>query len=473
MKRALVVSALSAALLVPATPAIADSLTWTPCEKEAECTTVTVPVDWAKPDGPTLDLTVARHRTTEPSKGVMVYGAGGPGGASAETVKYIEQSTAVGWRRDYDVIGVNARGMDRRYPITCPDGGGPQNDLPNSPETLAKLNTDHATYAAECRRLTGPLYDHLDTASNARDLDAVRAALGLEKISFYGGSYGTLLGQQYAELFPQRVQRMVLDSTMDHSLPDAAAFGATEAKGMEERFDQFVDWCDKTESCALHGQDVRATVTELQKRTEAGELKDSSGAPLTSLTLDSMTTSAAFSRDTGATALKKLTDTGVAEEKNTRLYVSGGLHSVLCQDWNLQLRDYADYQEFRKRVEQAAPMTRFSSYAQHPLSCQGWPVANTNPPKPFPVKDTVPTLVLNSRYDIATVYPWAVNLTAQTGWGLVTYAGSRHVTYSSIPCMREHTDKYLATGELPAAGTVCAEIQQQQQETRPVEASWN
>jgi pimeloyl-ACP methyl ester carboxylesterase len=71
-------------------------------------------------------------------------------------------------------------------------------------------------FSRNCRFHTGPLYDHLDTLSTVRDLDALRAALGERTLTFHGSSYGTLLGQQYAEVFPRRIRALVLESLFDH-----------------------------------------------------------------------------------------------------------------------------------------------------------------------------------------------------------------------------------------------------------------
>src|SRR5207302_6828352 len=89
--------------------------------------------------------------------------------------------------------------------------------------------------------------------------------LGVPKISYYGVSYGTLIGQEYAELFPDRVRAMVIDSNMDHSL-STTPFLLTEAATDEGSFDQFEAWCDRDSTCALHAQDVHAIWTELQRR---------------------------------------------------------------------------------------------------------------------------------------------------------------------------------------------------------------
>ena len=90
-------------------------------------------------------------------------------------------------------------------------------------------------------------------------MEALRAALGEEKISFYGASYGTLLGEQYADRYPQRIRAMVLDSVMDHSV-DLDGFLGAETDAAQDSFDEFVAWCARSTGCAVRGRDVRGAV---------------------------------------------------------------------------------------------------------------------------------------------------------------------------------------------------------------------
>src|SRR6185312_6326550 len=109
--------------------------------------------------------------------------------------------------------------------------------------------------------------------SVARDMDVIRAALGDRKLTYYGVSYGTLMGQQYAELFPDKVRALVLDSNMDHSQYTAWEFLNSETQSVQAEFGQFAAWCDRTASCALHGRDVSKLTRDLQDKAARGELK--------------------------------------------------------------------------------------------------------------------------------------------------------------------------------------------------------
>ncbi|MGW0821309.1 alpha/beta fold hydrolase [Streptomyces sp. NPDC002845] len=139
---------------------------------------------------------------------------------------------------------------------------------PRSADDFAALREANRARGESCRELMGPLLDHMDTVSVVRDMEAIRAGLGERRISYYGGSYGTLIGQQYADRYPHRVRAMVLDSNMDHSL-NVGEYQRTAAVAAEEAFGQFADWCERTPSCALHGRDVRGFFDTLYRRAQA------------------------------------------------------------------------------------------------------------------------------------------------------------------------------------------------------------
>jgi pimeloyl-ACP methyl ester carboxylesterase len=131
---------------------------------------------------------------------------------------------------------------------------------------------------AECGSVTVPVdwtrpdgerFDHLDSTNAARDVDALRAALGEPELNLYALSYGTVIGQMYAEQYPDRIRTMVLDAVYDHSV-DSDRFALTGARAAQESFDQFVEWCEDTPECAVHGRDIRRVVADLFDRAERG-----------------------------------------------------------------------------------------------------------------------------------------------------------------------------------------------------------
>ncbi|MBQ1013689.1 alpha/beta fold hydrolase, partial [Micromonospora sp. M51] len=203
--------ALTAAGLTPASPAAArpqpaPTIDWRPCaaDASAECGTLSLPVDWNRPRGERFDLSLAR-RVANPAtrQGALVFGPGGPGDSGVDRVVNGSSRFSDDLRARFDIVSFDPRGTGGSHPVICA-----RDLLARQPQLIADqaqfdaVLADNALLRADCRARTGALYDHVDTTSAARDLDAVRAALGERQLTFHGSSYGTLLGQRYAELYP-------------------------------------------------------------------------------------------------------------------------------------------------------------------------------------------------------------------------------------------------------------------------------
>ena len=191
--------------------------------RKAECGTLTVPMDYKNPDGPTVDLAVSRIKHTVPEgkyQGVMLVNPGGPG-AKGQALAVLGSMVPKGAGDAYDWIGFDPRGVGASKPqLTCDsDYAGYRRPeyVPATAAIEAAWLTRSQQYAKDCAKAGGPLLDHLKTQDTVRDMDSIRLALGATQISFYGFSYGTYLGQVYATMYPSRVKRMVLDGNVDPS----------------------------------------------------------------------------------------------------------------------------------------------------------------------------------------------------------------------------------------------------------------
>ena len=283
-------------------------------------------------------------------------------------------------------------------------------------------------------------------------MDAVRQALGERKISYLGLSYGTVFGQLYAEKFGDRVRAMVLDSVVDHSA-DVTRFVGDRAAAVDDSFAEFVRWCDRTTSCALHGQDVLAAwEAALARAGEHGQdLIDSVyralGGP------DWPYVANRIAAATGARA-----GTALPFQPN---YASVRLATV-CQDFSPRIRNFRQYSRLRAEELRRSPIMR-GSFIGHdePTACIGIPGPPSDPPHRLDIGAAPTILVLNARHDPITPYDWAVHIHRQAprNTALLTYEGWGHVAYQHGACTRGGVDDYLLSLKAPVEGATCPAVE--------------
>lgn len=280
------------------------------------------------------------------------------------------------------------------------------------------------------------------------DLDALRQALGEARLTFQGSSYGTLLGQQYAERFPGRVRAIMLDSVFDHSL-DVASFVRTQAGALQDSFDEFVSWCDGSVGCELHGRDVRAVWAGVLDRADHGDYAPDTAFDVATLPIAFLN---APRWPEFAHAIAQL-EAGIPQ----RLGIPPLPAAVFCADWPAPLRDYDEYAGLVRLAAAAGPDIRYGAGLLAIRTCLGWPAPVRNPPHPLHVTSRVPLLLLNAVHDPRTGYDWATHVAAQLGGHgrLLTYEGWGHGAYLRTPCTVAAVDRYLIDVSLPVPGASC------------------
>jgi pimeloyl-ACP methyl ester carboxylesterase len=302
-----------------------------------------------------------------------------------------------------------------------------------------------------------------------RDLDAVRAALGEEKVSFYGASYGTLMGEEYAQRYPDRLRALVLDSVMDHS----ATLGdmlLRETDAAQDGFREFAAWCARDAKCVLRGQDIDALWARVVAQARAGKLEDPYDRPRKMRLSDLLNAAytafydpqwysfAYYLRDAdGQAAGRSLPKAAPPVD-----IVDHSFPAVFCEDWSLPITGFPDFQRRLKVLAARAPQMLASPLAiQATAGCLGWPSAPDNPQRPIAPARSGPVLLVSARHDPATAYVWAQHVAGQLGPSatLLTYAGWGHVVYHRGPCVDGHVDKFLLTLTRPPAGTVCPPVE--------------
>jgi pimeloyl-ACP methyl ester carboxylesterase len=458
-----VLTVLAAAAPAAARPAAV--IEWRPCANDAsaQCATLPVPIDRTDPYSPKVGIALARRPATDPARriGTLIVNPGGPGGSGVDFATDAATFFSPALRARFDIVGFDPRGVSRSHPVVCSPAvvaAAPDPWITSGSQYAATVAYNRKL-AADCRQRTGPLFDHVDTLSAVRDMDAVRAALGEDTVSFYGASYGTLLGAQYAQQYPARIRAVVLDSVMDHSAAVDDVLG-TETAATQDAFDEFVAWCARDVSCVLHGRDVRAVWAGLLARAAAGTLIDpyDKTKRMTVYALLQVAFTSFYQPQwyTLAYYLKNASGTpAVARRAATE--VEHGFAAMFCADWSLPVRGYPDLAGKLAALKVRAPQMLASPLVlSATVGCLGWPSAPANPQRDLrPI--ATPTLVVNARHDPATAYAWAQHVTAQLGPAarLFTYDGWGHIAYGRSACVTGTVDAYLITARTPAVGTRC------------------
>ena len=266
-----------------------DELAWGTCPDDVpepapritgalECATLQVPVDPAEPDGATLDLAVARRPATGGrSRGVIVVNPGGPGGSGVDAVALDGGVVPEALRERYDVVGMDTRGSARSGTIRCVDDDeflrylddvDPTPDDDGELEAYEQLVT---AFETACVEANGDLLPYLGTRFVARDHEVLRRALGVRELTWFGYSYGTLVGTVYAQEFPGRVRALVLDGPVVTTVEPAAA-ADIDIGGLERTFRRFAAACDARDDCPLtqHGGALAALDAVIARVEEGG-----------------------------------------------------------------------------------------------------------------------------------------------------------------------------------------------------------
>ena len=447
-------------------------MVWTPCAEGAEigmeCASLDVPVDPAEPDGRRITLQLGRLPATGPSDGSVLTNFGGPGPSGILMLSKMTHSAFTALRERMDIVTWDPRGYGgpfggRSTALDC-DWSGLVRLTPPYPQDQAAFDEQAATNrtaATACRDTDPALFDHMDSASNAWDMEEIRQSLGEPELNFYGSSYGGMYGQAYARLFPDRIRTMVLDGTSNHSTDDWAGELDALARDQEALFQRFVDWCEAEPSCALHGSDVgdrwRRLVAQAERTPEPAPAVDArySGRDLQTLAMNPIRQGPErWPALADAVAAAEQGDaSGFAPPGSRTPYPAIGTPGVTeC----LEFPNFADVGELTAtvdRIRTVAPNTGASfPLVAHIVTCIGWPAPLSNPPAPLPAG--VPPLLGAGTW---SDFPGTNRVTEQVpGSVSIFHDGPGHVLYASgNACVIEHANRYFLEKDLPPEGTTC------------------
>jgi pimeloyl-ACP methyl ester carboxylesterase len=452
-------------------------LEWTACGGAFQCTKLTVPVDWAHPDGDVLQIAVLRKRATGSRIGSLLLNPGGPGVGGASWVRAAADTFGKSLQSAYDLVGWDPRGTGQSAPVRCLDDKAldemyATDATPDDDREVQQLVQESADFARACADRSGPSFAHLDSISNAKDMDVLRAALGDAVLSYYGASYGTYYGAWYAQLFPWRVGRLVLDGAVDPSL-SSAQYSAGQAMGFGRAVRAYVKDCLANDGCPLRGtvDDAFAQLRALLVKADESPLRTAGGRELTQSLMAYGLARGMYEQafwptiSRGVTQAMRGDGTTLLALSDDYLERSSGGHygqSLI----SLSPISCLDHPETRSVGEIAAqarelgkdypPLGDFIGWGA--LSCKVWPLPAVVPTQKLTAPGAAPILVVGTTDDPATPYEWAQGLAGQLSSGrLLTRTGQGHVGYrQGNRCIDRAVERYLVQGTLPAEGTVCS-----------------
>ncbi|MGV8877014.1 MAG: alpha/beta hydrolase [Rhodoglobus sp.] len=457
-------------------------LTWANCGEVLQCATAVAPIDWQNPEGDTIELALVRQTARGGDRiGSLLVNPGGPGGSGFDFISdSVDYATSEALQSQFDVVGFDPRGVNRSTRVSCSSSSAELDDFiygltpgqRGSDEWIAAVTASSAAFGQRCSEETGPLLGFVDTPSAARDLDMLRAALGDRTLNFLGYSYGTLLGQVYAELFPDKTGRLVLDGAVD---PQASEFEATkaQAQGFERALDAFLVDCSGANDCPFNGstEQSRAMIRTLLDRLDASPLTNADGRKLGSSTMFTAIILPLYSQGNWA-YLRQLFSTVFAGDASVAFdladsYNGRGPDGGYAENQTeafiaincLDDREPADNERMRAQAAELAvaaeifgPQMSFGD-----PGCANWPVAGKRERAPIVAPGAADMLVVGTTNDPATPYEWAVTVagTLQSGH-LITYNGEGHTAYNkSNACVNDAVDNYLLRGVVPVSDPNC------------------
>ncbi|GLZ80152.1 proteinase [Actinorhabdospora filicis] len=439
-----------------------------------ECATIKVPADWDTPGGETLDLALVRTKSKSQKDriGSLVINPGGPGGSGVDFAIYLAKSLPKEILSRFDIVGFDPRGVGRSTPVECIADG--EKDAINgyTPDPVEKGAFDglvalQKAAVDSCYQKYGDSLAHFASVQAARDMDAIRTAVGDDKLSYLGFSYGTLLGSIYAQQNGQNLRAAVLDGAVDPGESDVTS-SEGQAAAFEKAFDAFAAWCKTNASTCGMGDDPRQYVMNLIASVEARPPSGANGRVATAGWVLTAVVAALYDEEAWPYLAAGLTQTAAGKpslmfemadnyvgRSGTGTYDNStdAFSAVTCSDDATtetvdQVRAYQG--EWRGKYPMfGAPL------ALSLLPCALWRAPRT--PYPTGASSGGPEiLVVGTTGDPATPYVNAGKLAAQLGNAeVLTWEGEGHTAYPKTACVTAAVNGYLLELTTPPAGTVC------------------
>jgi pimeloyl-ACP methyl ester carboxylesterase len=454
-----------------------QKLDWNDCSNGHQCAELTVPLDYAHPEGQTIRLALLKVAASGERIGSLVVNPGGPGEPGTSFAALGAGQFGEPLLQHFDIVGFDPRGTGRSDPVDCLsdqalDAYLGQDPEPSTPAEVASYARAQRAFASGCSRLSGALAGHVSTVESARDMDVLRAALGESTLNYQGSSYGTKLGATYAQLFPHRVGRFVLDGAVDPTIGTLAS-SVQQAAGFQRALDAYAANCiASSDGCFLGSTvpEVEQKISDLldqvaQQPLPAGDRELTAGNAFygIAVTLYSkaywvlLSNALRMAMAGDGTGLMVLADAYAARNADGT-FQNNSMEAFLdisCLDDPYGV-PASQVPSHYPAFEKASPVFG-RVFAWSLTSCNAFtPRAEEKPPV-IRAKGAAPIVVIGTTRDPATPYPWAVHLARALDSGvLVTRVGDGHTGYhTGNACIDDLVHAYLVSGVVPKNHTRC------------------
>ncbi len=471
-------------------PRPGSPIQWGPCKAAssdetrlpsgAECGMLSVPVDYAKPDGDVAQIALIRFKATGQKIGSLVINPGGPGESGVEAAASMIPTLPQSVRERFDLVGFDPRGVANSEPATWCNSDADNDRLRADPtveytqEGVDHIEKENKEFVQRCEDKMGKDFlANLGTASVAKDLEAIRTGLGDDKLTYLGYSYGTRIGATYAEAYPDKVRAMILDGAVDPNA-DQIEEEIRQAAAFQKAFDNYAADCASGPNCPLGTDPAKATdvykslveplVKNPAKTTDPRGLSYNDAVMGTILPLYSpglwrhLTQALSELKDGSGDTMLAMADLYMGRDAQGHYNNSTDVRvAVNCVD-KPHVTDRAKVVDQDRRSREVAPFLSYGEFTGlAPLdACAFWPVPATSDRHEIKVTGLPPILVVSTTNDPATPYQAGVDLAAQLGGTLVTFEGTQHtVVFQGNPCVDDIAARYLVDVTVPPPGTRC------------------
>lgn len=478
-------------------PKLGQPVSWTPCRSSngateilggALCGKLAVPIDYGRHSGGDVAaLAMIRFPATGNKVGSLVINPGGPGESGIEAALGVFQTLPKRIHERFDLVGFDPRGVGASRPAIWCNSDADNDGLRSEPSVdymqagVAHIEDETKQFVGRCVAKMGKNFlENVGTTNVAKDLDLIRVALGDDKLTYLGYSYGTRIGAAYAEAFPQNVRAMILDGAVDPNA-DPIEADLRQAKGFQDAFNDYAGNCAKAPRCPL-GTNPADAVEVYHSLIDP--LVDSNnpmvGKPAHTNDPRGLSYSDAIVGTIMAlyspTLWHHLTD-GLSELAGGRgdtmlaladMYMRRDPHghysnatdarvAINCVD-QPPITDRTRIIDEDRRSREVAPFMSYGKFTGHaPLgTCAFWPVPPTSKPHIVTAPGLVPTVVVSTTHDPATPYKAGVDLANQLRGSLLTFDGTQHtVVFQGDNCVDDYVTAYLLGGTTPPSGAKC------------------